>query len=387
MQFGFWKKLKKPIFAMAPMANVTDAAFRRIIAKYGKPDVMFTEFVSCDGLMSVGREKLLVDFMFTEAERPIVAQIFGSKPDNFYKTALLIQELGFDGIDINMGCPDRNIEKQGAGAALMKNPKLAQEIIRETKRGAGKLPVSIKTRIGYNKNILSEWLLALLETEPAAIILHARTRKEMSSVPARWEVIADAVRIRDGYDNTKNKTLILGNGDVKDLADAEEKIKATGADGVMIGRGIFGNPWLFAGCHLPLAKREREGVAEVSAPTPPPPASQARALRAGTPSPPASPCEAWRAGRAEGDDRDSSRAFGMTVGVKEKLRVMVEHTYLFEKLLGEHKNFDIMKKHYKAYVNGFNGAKELRIKLMEGARTAGDVERIVRAWLFLNAPV
>src|SRR3990167_11267979 len=128
---GFWKKLsrsasggKKPIFALAPMANVTDAAFRFIIAKYGKPDVMWTEFVACDGLMSPGRDKLLVDLMYAKEERPIVAQIFGSKPDNFYKTALLLQELGFDGIDINMGCPDRNVEKQGAGAAMMKDPDL-----------------------------------------------------------------------------------------------------------------------------------------------------------------------------------------------------------------------------------------------------------------------
>ncbi len=318
MQSGFWKKLKKPIFVLAPMANVTDAAFRRVIAKYGKPDVMWTEFVSCDGLMSAGKDKLLIDFMYTKVERPIVAQIFGSKPDNFYKTALLIQELGFDGIDINMGCPDKNVEKQGAGACLMKNPQLAQEIIKATQRGAGKLPVSVKTRIGYNKNNLAEWLPYLLETELAAITVHARTRKEMSLVPAHWEVVKDAVAIRDKYDSSENKTLILGNGDVRDLADGEEKIKATGADGVMIGRGIFGNPWLFNRSVVP-----------------------------------------------------------GSIGIKEKLKVMVEHTYLFEKILGEHKNFDIMKKHYKAYVNGFDGAKELRIKLMEGAKTAADVEKIV----------
>lgn len=310
--------MKKPIFTLAPMANVTDAAFRRIIAKYGKPDVMWTEFVSCDGLVSRGKDKLLIDFMYTESERPIVAQIFGSKPENFYKTALLIQELGFDGIDINMGCPDRNVEKQGAGACLMKNPLLAQEIIRATQKGAGKLPVSVKTRIGYNKNTLSEWLPYLLETGVAAITVHARTRKEMSLVPANWDTVRDAVVMRDKYDNSENKTLILGNGDVKDLADGEVKIKATGADGVMIGRGIFGNPWLF--------------------------------------------------------NRDVDVN---TISIKEKLSVMIEHTYMFEKILGEHKNFDIMKKHYKAYVNGFDGAKELRIKLMEGAKTAADVEKIV----------
>lgn len=315
---GFWKKLKKPIFVLAPMANVTDAAFRRIIAKYGKPDVTWTEFVACDGLVSPGRDKLLVDFIYSESERPIVAQIFGSKPENFYKTAQLIQELGFDGIDINMGCPDRNVEKQGAGACLIKHPLLAQEIIKETKRGAGSLPVSVKTRIGYNKNTLSEWLPYLLEAEPAAITVHARTRKEMSLVPANWETVKDAVAIRNKYDNSDNKTLILGNGDVKNLAEAEARVQETGADGVMIGRGIFGNPWLF-----------------------------------------------------------NKTVSHENISLQERLAVMVEHTYLFEKILGEHKNFDIMKKHYKAYVNGFDGAKELRVKLMEGAKTAADVERII----------
>jgi len=313
MVTGFWKNLPKPIYCLAPMANVTDAAFRRIIAKYGKPDIMWTEFVSCDGLCSSGKDALLVDLAYSEAERPIVAQIFGSKPDNFYKTALLIQEFGFDGIDINMGCPDRSVEKQCAGAAMMKNPKLAQECIRATQKGAGALPVSVKTRTGYNKNQLAEWLPALLETGLAAITIHARTRKEMSLVPARWEDIAQAVKLRDSFDNSPTKTLILGNGDVKDLADAELKIKQTGADGVMIGRGIFGNPWLFAR-HSP--------------------------------------------------------------SVEEKLRVMAEHTHLFEKLLGDKKSFDIMKKHYKAYVNGFDGAKELRIKLM-AAKTADEVENVV----------
>ena len=358
MASGFWKNLPKPIYALAPMANVTDCAFRRIIARYSKyggrdigdgskaslpaealrvggPDVMFTEFTSCDGLQSPGRENLLIDFKYTEAERPIVAQIFGSKPDNFYKTALLCQELGFDGIDINMGCPDRNVEKQCAGAALMKDPKLAQECIKATERGAGKLPISVKTRIGFNKNELATWLPTLLETNLAAITIHCRTRKEMSNVPARWEEIAAAVKIRDEFDSSPDKTLILGNGDVKNLAEANEKIRQTGCDGVMIGRGIFGNPWLFANCH------------------------------------------------SERGTTEESRSFAplrMTTYVptiEEKLRVMVEHTYLFEKLLGDKKNFDIMKKHYKAYVNGFDGAKELRVKLMGEARDAGTVENIV----------
>lgn len=304
--------------AIAPMANVTDAAFRIMLAKYGKPDVMWTEFVSCDGLMSEGRKNILIDLKFDKSERPIVAQIFGSKPENFYKTALLLQELGFDGIDINMGCPDRNVEKQGAGAALMKNPRLAKEIILETMRGAGKLPVSIKTRIGYNKNELTKWLPNLLETEPAAITIHARTRKEMSDVPARWEHIAEAVQIRNEYDKSKNKTLILGNGDIANFADGLKKIKETGADGAMIGRGLFGNPWFFRSSFTPT--------------------------------------------------------------VEDKLNALVEHTGLFESLLVEHKSFDIMKKHFKAYVAGFDGAKELRIKLM-ATKNADEVKVIINEYL------
>ena len=138
--------------ALAPMADVTDAAFRRLIAKYGKPDVMWTEFISCDGLCSPkGRQALLASLKYVPAERPIVAQIFGARPANFYQCAKLLKKLKFDGIDINMGCPDRKVEKQGGGAKLMLNPVLAKEIIRQTKRGAGGLPVSVKTRIGYNK--------------------------------------------------------------------------------------------------------------------------------------------------------------------------------------------------------------------------------------------
>lgn len=322
---SFWNKLKKPIFVLAPMANVTDVAFRRLIAKYGKPDVTWTEFVSCDGLMSKGREHLLIDLAYDESERPIVAQIFGSKPENFFKTAQLLKEMGFDGIDINMGCPDKNVEKQGAGANMMKNPKLAQEVILATKEGSGGLPVSVKTRIGYSKNTLSEWLPVLLETKLAAITVHARTRKEMSLVPARWEHLKEAVQIRDSFDNSPDKTLILGNGDVKNLTEAYQRVEETGCDGVMIGRGVFGNPWVF----------NREII-------------------------------------------------GKEISVEQKLRVMIEHTYLFEKLLTEHKDFNIMKKHYKAYVNGFDNAKELRIELMENAVDAAAVEKITNDFIAKN---
>jgi nifR3 family TIM-barrel protein len=312
MNSGFWSKLNKPIFALAPMANVTDEAFRRIIAKYGKPDVMWTEFVSCDGLCSEGKERLLPDFWYSESERPIVAQIFGATPENFYKSAKLIKELGFDGVDINMGCPDKSVLKQGAGASLIKNPTLTKEIMAATIEGAGDLPLSIKTRIGDTKNILDEWLPVLLSGKPAAITIHARTRKELSLVPAKWETVKQAVEIAKG-----SGTLILGNGDVEDLAQAQQKIDETGCDGVMIGRGIFGNPWLFSG-------RKKDDIP-----------------------------------------------------LSERLKVMIEHTKLFEELFADIKKFDIMKKHYKAYVNNFPGASELRVKLF-AAKNAGEVENLVK---------
>lgn len=319
---GFWAGLPKPFFALAPMADVTDYAFRQMIAKYsrhgevgGGPDVFWTEFVSADGLCSAGREVLERDLAFTESEHPIVAQIFGSNPEHMMRTAELIRKLGFDGIDINMGCPDKSIEKQGAGSAHMKDPKLAQEVIRAVMEGAGDMPVSVKTRVGYNKENLDEWLGLILETKPAVITVHARTRKELSLVPAQWDYVRRAVDLARG-----TGTLIVGNGDVVSLADGEEKARATGADGVMIGRAVFGTPWLF----------------------------------------------------------DRTRTAPPTLS--EKFEIMIEHTHLYEKLLGDIKSFAIMKKHYKAYVHGFDGAKELRVHLME-AKNADEVESISRKFL------
>src|SRR3989344_375720 len=191
---NFWEKLPKPFFALAPLEDVTDAAFRRLIAKHGKPDVMFTEFTSADGLVLAdedGQNKLRRKLLYSDSERPIVAQIFTSSPERMEKASRLVAELVFDGVDINMGCPDRAVEKSGCGAALIKNPVLARELIRAAK--TSELPVSIKTRIGYNTDELDSWLPELLAEEPAAIIIHARTRKEMSDVPARWGTVARAV--------------------------------------------------------------------------------------------------------------------------------------------------------------------------------------------------
>ncbi len=320
---NFWQKLPKPFFVLAPMADVTDASFRRIIAKYsrhgeagGGPDVFWTEFVAADGLMSPGREVLRHDLKFTPGEHPIVAQLFGSHPEKMEGAARLCADLGFDGIDINMGCPDKSIEKQGAGACMMKNPESAKEIIRAAKRGAPNLPISVKTRIGYNKNEITTWIPALLEEDIAVLTIHCRTRKEMSKVPARWEHVKEVVELRN---KLGSKTLIIGNGDVKDIADAKQKAADTGCDGVMLGRAIFGNPWLF----------------------------------------------------------DQNRT---EIPLEEKLRVMVEHTKLYEELLGGIKSFSIMKKHYKAYVNNFPGATELRVELML-CEDAKSVEKIVQEFL------
>lgn len=320
---NFWQKLKKPIFVLAPMADVTDAAFRRVIAKYGKPDVVWTEFVSADGLAlapEAGRQKLLLDLKYSESERPIVAQFFTANPEHMYKAAKLAKELGFDGVDINMGCPDRSVEKQGAGAALSKNPSLARALIKRAKDGAGDLPVSVKIRLGYNKVEIDEphnWLKELLAEEPALVTIHARTRKEMSKVPARWEFIKRAVEIRN---ELSSKTLIFGNGDALSLADARKKVEETGCDGVMLGRAIFGNPWLF---------------------------------------------------------KD-----GYTPTVEERMEVLAEHIKVFDELLGAHKSFAIMKKHFKSYIRDFpakasrDGAAELRAKLMASEKASEALEVI-----------
>lgn len=310
------------------MADVTDYAFRSIINKYGKPDVFWTEFVSADGLAHpVAREKLLIDLKFDKKEHPIIAQIFGSKPENINIASKLCDELGFDGIDINMGCPDKSIEKQGAGAGMMKDFEKARAVIESARAGAPNLPISVKTRIGYNKNEINTWIRALLELKLPVLTVHLRTRKEMSNVPAHWELMPEIIKLRD---EISPNTLIIGNGDVLDINDAKNKVKETGCDGVMLGRAIFGNPWLFGS--------ERQ------------------------------------------DLKGAQRFYLREPTIKEKLKVLVEHTEFFEKTFKNIKNFSIMKKHYKAYVNGFDGAKELRIKLME-SNSFKEVKNIVDEFL------
>jgi nifR3 family TIM-barrel protein len=324
MQESFWNNLPKPFFVLAPLANVTDASFRQHIIRYSRPDVIWTEFVSADGLCHpVGREALLQDLIFQENERPIVAQLFTAHPEKIREAARIAAELGFDGVDINMGCPDKNVMKQGAGASCMQDPENAVALIKAAKDGIAdavstggrNIPVSVKTRLGFNEDVLETWLPKLLSAEPAALTLHARTKKDMSKVPARWERIKRAVEIRN---EMQSKTLIIGNGDVTSMADAKTKIEMTGCDGVMFGRAIFGNPWLFD-----------EGKKEIT--------------------------------------------------VEEKIDAALVHTEMYLEHFQGKKSFELMKKFYRAYINNFPQAKELRGEMM-AAKSFEEIKSIVDAF-------
>src|SRR3989344_1395742 len=316
MNYGFWNNLKRPIIGLSPMDGVTDAAFRYISDKYGKPAVLFTEFTSVEGITR-GAVKILDAFIYHKTSTPTVAQVYGSTPQSFYDATFVVCEMGFDGIDINMGCPDHNISKRGSGAALIRTPQIARKIIKAVKKATkdyfeGKkiedtdlpeeiifsvkkfkdsrhaelvsaskngsrnplrseasifgmtnnlndnkrkhLPVSIKTRIGYDLVVTENWIKDILETEPVAISIHGRTLQQMYTGKADWEEIGKAAEIVK-----KTKTLIFGNGDVKSIEEAKTKAQKYGLDGVLIGRATFGNPWIFQN-HIP-TNRERIDVA------------------------------------------------------------------------------------------------------------------------------
>lgn len=349
---NFWEELPKPSFVVAPMADVTDAPFRRMIAKHssymrtdgshGGHDVMWTEFVSADGLMLAtpeGKTKLMEGLLYSEEERPIVAQLFSANVEHMRQASALCLELGFDGVDINMGCPDKSIEKQGCGAAMIRNPQNAKDIIRAAKQGCKSdktdgIPVSVKTRIGYNKDELERWIPEILSENPAALTVHGRTRKEMSKVPADWGRIARSVEIRD---QIGCNTLIIGNGDVLSLLDAKDKAFKSGADGVMVGRALFGNPWFFN----PL-----KNIPELVTPS-----------------------------SLQGGSLNNIEI----VTTSERLLALIEHVKLFENLLPL-KNFSVMKKHFKAYATGFADSSHLRAELMK-CNSSQEIELIVHEFL------
>jgi len=321
MKSIFWKKLKKPIMALAPMSGVTDEAFRKMLLRFGRPDVFWTEFVPVEGLFSKGRKNILPDLEFISKEHPIVAQIFGSTPELFEKTAKLVRKLGFDGVDINMGCPNRDVEKTGAGASLIKNKDLAREIIRSTKKGAGDMPVSVKTRLGYLKSDV-EWIEFLLKENLAALIIHFRTRKDLFKVPAHWELAKKIVKLRDTY---SPETLLIGNGGVKTLAQAHNLFKETGFDGIMAGKGVLKNPWFFSE-RTPDIKERMAAVIE-----------HAKIFE-----------KLHKRNVSRGDKR-------------------------FE-------NFNVLKKYFCSYVVQFRGAKELRERLLR-ANNIKETQKIIRDFL------
>ncbi len=310
---NFWKKLNQPFFVLAPMDDVTDVVFREMVTKHNKPDVLFTEFTSTDGLCSTGFETVSRRLMKTESQHPIVAQIWGNNPESYFKSAQIIQKMGFDGIDINMGCPDKDVIHKGQCSALIANPDLAKKLITATKKGASDIPVSVKTRIGLREVQTDEWITFLLKQNLAAVTVHGRTAKQMSKVPADWAEIKKAVELRD---QISPATVIIGNGDVLSLEEGRARVKETGVDGIMIGRGIFHDPWIF---------HPNENVT-----------------------------------------------------LKNRLDLLLEHTKLFVQTWGNTKNFAIMKKFFKMYINGFDGASDIRIKLME-CQNLSEVETVVKS--------
>lgn len=314
---NFWQTLAKPIFILAPMEDVTDTVLRRVIARYGKPAVFFTEFTNVEGMFSKGEKIVNQRLRYTEAELPLVAQIWGSQPENFCKAAKKLIDLGFSGVDLNMGCPARGPVGRGVCSGLINNPPRAKEIIDATKEGAaGIIPVSVKTRLGF-RTIDFDWIHFVLEQKPTVLTVHLRTVSEMSKVPAHWDKLKTVVEMRDAL---SPETLIIGNGDIKSLDEARQKVAAAGADGAMIGRGIFENPFLFAD-------------ATISDKTP-----------------------------------------------EEKMHLLLDHMHLWQDTWGTSKHFPTLRKFFKVYANGFPGAQDFRMQLME-TETPEETEQIVTSFL------
>lgn len=315
---NFWEKLHKPIFALAPMEEVTDTVFRQIVMQCGRPSVMFTEFVNCEGLQSVGQAKVIHRLKYAKNEKPLVAQVWGITPQNYYDSAKLVAQLGFDGLDLNFGCPVKKVIKAGACSALIKNPTLALEIILATREGLNnKIPLSIKTRIGFDKVETEKWIGFLLEkAKPEALTIHGRTVKELSQAPVHWDQVALAVQLKNSL---SPETKILGNGDIFSYAEGLAKIQEYGLDGVMIGRGIFQNPWFFN----PQINLE-------------------------------------------------------TKTSTDKLALLEKHVRLFEQTWNREKDFHILKRFFKIYLHGFNGASQLREKFMQ-ANNYDDVYDILKS--------
>jgi tRNA-dihydrouridine synthase len=308
---SFLEQIPKPFFILAPMDDVTDTVFRQVIADIAPPDVYFTEFVNVDGLQSPGRPKLMPKLRLDDKKVPVIAQLWGLKPENYYKTTKDIIEMGYAGVDINMGCPVKTVVKNGACAALINNRELAGQIVDAVKEaahstGSGQagedFPVSIKTRLGFNQVDLS-WPEFLLSKNLNVLSIHGRTAKQMSKGDANWELINEVRKMRDSI---APNTLMVGNGDVKNREQGNELAEKYKLDGIMIGRGIFDDPFTF-------------------------------------------------------DNKSQWQNYTK----EQKIELYKKQVELFLKTwTNNERKIETLNKFCKVYINGFDGAKEMREKLM-----------------------
>ena len=307
---NFWDKFKKGFTCLAPMEGVTDIAFRQVVAKAARPDIFFTEFTNVNSYSSdKGRPNALERLKYEPVERPIVAQIWGKNPEMFAETVAAVRDLGYEAVDINMGCPDRHVVATGGGSGLIRTPELAVEILRAAQNVDG-ITVSVKTRLGYSKlDEWKPWLSTLLNEHPAALTVHLRTKKEMSKVEAHYELVPEIVALKN---ELSPETKLIINGDIKSAADAQKFVEQ-GADGIMIGRGVFQNPFCF-----------------------------------------------------ERAPKEHSKA--------ELLGLMRCHLDLYERY--ELQPYDPLKHFYKIYINNFPGASDLRAELMQ-TKTIAEAREII----------
>ena len=368
---NFWQHLSPPIIGLSPMDGVTDAAFRRVVAWQGRADVSFTEFTSV-GDICRGPDFLLSSLLYSEDERPVIAQLYGKDPDLFYRAAHVVCELGFDGLDINMGCPSRNVAASGSGAGLIRTPDLAHAIMRATRQGiedcangqtvadcglkparlvvikqmnfarAGRteatrrvIPLSVKTRLGYDSVIVERWVEHLLKEQPATISIHGRTLEQMYRGVADWQAIARAAHVVKG-----TGTSLLGNGDVQTMGAVIRRVRESGVHGVLVGRGVLGSPWFFR------TKDTAKAMISRTAPT------HSTAL--------------------EGEISEAK------LNLAERFHVLLEHARQFEALFGVER-FPRMRKHFGWYCKGFPHAAALRASMVHASSSA-DVKRLLAAY-------
>jgi tRNA-dihydrouridine synthase len=297
---NFWSQFEKGFTCLAPMEGVTDIAFRQVVAKAARPDIFFTEFTNVNSYSSEkGRPNALERLKYEPQEQPIVAQIWGKNPEMFKETVEAVRDLGFRAVDINMGCPDRHVVATGGGSGLIRTPELAKQIIRAAQEVPG-ITISVKTRLGYTKaDEWRAWLTNILEERPAALTVHLRSKKEMSKVDAHYELIPKIVALKN---ELSPETKLIINGDIKSAADAQKFVEQ-GADGIMIGRGVFTNPYCFTD-HTPTRE--------------------------------------------------------------ELMELLKFHLGLFEeKSKTTYLSYEPLKHFFKMYINNFPGASDLRAKLME----------------------